>query len=407
MLDLSLWNLVDSHSDKLPARTDHSFTWEHNAAVASLDGDEGAHVRMDVRVQGDEPSNYRVYIHLPEDWLRRHTQDTLSTTAHSNAKFAFIGAFAMAVLVIFLRNLKHPAATAVPWRRISYGALLALAAFVCWLSTRIPVFVADYRTEYSSFVNYGSIGVAFLLGAAVFYGLVFILLGLGWFFLARSFGVNALLKGTAQPKAYYRDALVAGVSGVAIVATLPGLYQGLERLWPVPHYGFSASVPNLLDAAPPALQALASAVMFSVVAIGLLAMAAGFAHSYLRDAWKQMLMLGLIALLATPRWGSTAELLQSFVAAWAALLLIWWVARRFFRFNLQAYFLTVALLTLTGAAAELLGQPNTYFRANGGVLLIGALALLLWTWRAWRRADTRTGSEDSPCPSDAAARQGE
>ena len=82
MLDLAQWSLVDSQSDKLPARTDHSFTWEQNAAVASLGGDEGAHVRMDVRVQGDEPSGYRVYIHLPEQWLRLHSQETLATTAH-------------------------------------------------------------------------------------------------------------------------------------------------------------------------------------------------------------------------------------------------------------------------------------------------------------------------------------
>jgi hypothetical protein len=139
--------------------------------------------------------------------------------------------------------------------------------------------------------------------------------------------------------------------------------------------------------------------MWGFVAIGLLALAAGFAACYVRAAWKQALALGLLAFLAAPRWGSTAELLQNFLLGWAALLLLWWAAHRIFRFNLHAYFLTAALLLLASAAAELLRQPNSYFRANGSLLLATALALLVWTWRAWRRAGREaageTGSGDS------------
>jgi hypothetical protein len=400
MLDLAQWNLVDSHSDKLPARTDHVFTWEQKAAVASLDGDEGAHVRMDVRVQGEEASGYRVYVHLPEEWLRKQNQDTLATTAHSNGLFGLIGAFVVAVLVAFLRNLRHPSAAAVPWRRLAKWALAVLAAFVFWVFTNVPLYLARYPTENSFSTYLGMTAVSFLLGSAAVFGLVFVLLGLGWFFLARAYGSEALPRWRAMPALYYRDALLAGGCGVAILAGLARLQEWLERIWPVPHYGFSASLPSRLDAAPPALQVLAGAVIFSFIAIGLLALAAGFASCYLRDAWKQALVLGLLALLAAPRWGSTAELLQNFLAGWAALLLLWWAAHHVFRFNVLAYFLTGVLLMLANAVAELLRQPNFYFRANGGVLLAAGLALLLWTWRAWRRGGRETaggaGRGDSP-----------
>jgi hypothetical protein len=194
--------------------------------------------------------------------------------------------------------------------------------------------------------------------------------------------------------------LVAGACGFAILAALAPLRELLERLWPVEHYSFPASVPVLLDAAPPALQALARAIMFGVVAVGVLALVAGFASSYLGGAWKQVLALGVLAVLLAPRWGSAAELLQNTLVGWAALLLLWWAIRRVVRFNALAYFLIVALLALANAAADLLRQPNFYFRANGAILLASALALLLWPLLAWRgglsKAQTNTNDSSTP-----------
>jgi hypothetical protein len=149
---------------------------------------------------------------------------------------------------------------------------------------------------------------------------------------------------------------------------------------------------------PPALQSLARAVLLSFVAVGVLALVAGFAASYLRGAWKQVLVLGLVALLAAPRWGSTAELLQDVAMNWAGLLLLWWAAQRIFRFNFLAYLLTSLLLVLTNDASELLRQPNYYFRTNGALLLVAALLLLLWPLLKWRLGGTQT----SPRVSDSA-----
>ena len=225
-------------------RTDHVFTWEQKAAVASLGGDEGAHVRVEVRVQGEEASGYRVYIHLPEDWLRKQNQNTLATTAHANGLFGLFGAFIATVLVVFLRSLKQPSVANVPWRRLAKWCLVALIAFVLWVFTNIPQYLARYPTENSLSTYLGMIAVSFLLGSAALYGLVFALLGLAWFFLARAYGSDALPGWHGVPALYYRDALVAGACGFAIVMGFERLRELVSRLWPVAHYGFPAGRPR-------------------------------------------------------------------------------------------------------------------------------------------------------------------
>ena len=401
MLDLSQWTLVDSHSDKLPARTDHVFTWEEKTAVASLGGDEGAHVRMEVRVQGDEASGYRIFIHLPEDWVRKQNQDTLATTAHSNGLLGLIGAFGVAVLVAFLRDLKQPSVAAVPWRRLAKWCLVVLIAFVLWVFTNIPQYLARYPTENSLSTYLGLTTISLLLGSSAIYGSIFLLWGLAWFFLARSYGSEALPGWRGMPPLYYRDGLILGACGFAIVMGLGRLRELAARLWPVAHYDFPASVPGGLDATLPALQSLASAAMFSFIAVGVLALAAGFAHSHLRGAWKQTLLLGLLAFLAAPRWGSPGDLVQNFVMGWTVLLLLWWAVRRVVPFNLLGYFLATTLLLLATSAVQLLRQPNTYFRANGWALMAAAAILLLWPLGSWRRgprAPAVVGTGDSPVP---------
>jgi hypothetical protein len=386
VLDLSQWRLVDSQSNKLPARTDHSFTWEQNSAVASLEGDEGAHVRMDVRVLGDAPSGYRVYVHLPEQWLRLQNQQTLATTARSSALLGLIGAFVVAALVAFLRHLKQPSAAAVPWRKLARWTLPMLVAFAAWVLTNIPQYLTAYPTQYSLSTYLGLTSVSFVLGSAAVYAVVFVLLGLGWFFLARAYG-SEVLPGSraAMPALYYRDALLLAACGVAIFAGMARLRGLIENAWPVDHYAFSAAVPGGLDAAPPALQVLAGAVMSSVVSLGILALLAGFASMYLRDTWKQVLAMGALAFLAAPRWGSSAELLQNVLFGAAGLFLLWWAVRRVFRFNVLSYLLMGALLMLASNAAQLLRQPNTYYRANGALLVAAALVLLVWPLVSWRR----------------------
>ncbi len=388
-LDLGQWNLIENRSEKRPARTDHLFTWEQMAALSSLDGDEGAHVRMEVQVQGDEASGYRVFIHLPEEWVRKQNEETLAGTVQSNGFLALIGAFGVAVLVAFVRHLRQPSAAAVPWRRLAKWSLPVLAAFVVTVLTRIPQYLAGYPTQ-NSFSNYlGMTGIGLVLSSAVLYAAVVVLWGLAWFFLARGYGSERLPGWRWMPPLYYRDALLVGLCGFGIAAGMARLREVVAQLWPVGQYGFPASVPANPDAALPALQVLASAVTTGFIAIGVLALAAGFAAWYVRNPWMQALLLGLVALLGAPAWGggSAGGLLQNVLIGWTGMLLIWWAVHRVVRFNVLGYFLAIALTVLAPAAAELLRQPNSYLSANGWTLVAAAILLLLWPIIAWQRGN--------------------
>jgi hypothetical protein len=54
------------------------------------------------------------------------------------------------------------------------------------------------------------------------------------------------------------------------------------------------------------------------------------------------------------------------------------------RFNILGCFLVVASTSLVSGAAELLGQPDSFYRANGYVVLLALVSLFAWPLAAWR-----------------------
>ena len=51
----------------------------------------------------------------------------------------------------------------------------------------------------------------------------------------------------------------------------------------------------------------------------------------------------------------------------------------------MGYFLFAAMTALVPGAMDLLSQPNAYFRGNGYIVIVFALALLAWPMALWRR----------------------
>ena len=86
---------------------------------------------MDVQLLGDEVTNYRTYIKIPEDWRRKHAEFSLSRTVFSYVipTLFFLGLGAT-MLILYLKNLKSEAARSIPWRRIGFWSLGGLIGFV-------------------------------------------------------------------------------------------------------------------------------------------------------------------------------------------------------------------------------------------------------------------------------------
>ncbi len=207
-LDLAQWNLVDKSSETLPARTDHTLTWEQVAPLAPpIASDGGAHVRVQLKVQGDEVSGYRTFIHIPEEWELKQTQRTLLDTLQSIGFVVLLSVLGIAVLVVFLRNLRHPSVASVPWRRLAGWCLPVLFASIVTFLTLEPQYLAQYQTQVPFKIYLGTAGIGLLLGAMLFYTGAAFLFGLAWFFLAQG-GATRLPGWRGMPASYYRDALV-------------------------------------------------------------------------------------------------------------------------------------------------------------------------------------------------------
>ena len=341
-------------------------------------------MRATLKVQGAETSGYRIFVHVPEEWRREQTRTTLSETIRTIGLGIFAAAFGIAVLVQFFRSLKTGEVAAVPWRRLARWSLAVLAASLATYVTLEPQYLAAYRTDLPFRTFLGTTIIVLSLGAMLFYSLSVFLFGLAWIFLSRRYGAHRLPGGGGMPAAYYRDALVAGVCGSAILLGLRRLPDLAARLWPVARVSFPASVPDMLDTRWPAVHAVSGAVLHGLLAIGVLMLAWGFASCYLRPAWVQGALLAALVLLAGPRAGSWGDFVQSAVIGFLEVAVIWWGTQRILSLNLLGYVLVALLVSLTGAAAELLQQPNALLRANGWAVAAVAVMLAAWASFKWR-----------------------
>lgn len=388
-LDLNQWKIVEARSDRRPSRTDHTFVWEEMQPLNSAaPGAEAAHVRISLAVQGEEVSGYRIFIHLPEDWVRKQNETTLANTAQTVLLLLFVGGFGLAVLVIFLRNLKRAEIARVPWRRIALGSVVVPAASLLRFATLEPQYLLSYQTEQPFATFLGTLFIQQVLGTALSYSAVIFLLGLGVFFLARAYGCDWPPLWDRLSRAYYRDAILVTLAGWAVFAGLHRLRDFLSEIWPVARYSFPASVPQGLDTNWPAVNALSTAVTGSFFAIGAIMIVLGFAASYLRKSWMQMILLAALALFSVTRWGGSGDFAQTAVFGFLELAVIWWGARYLVRLNLLGYFLLTMLLILSPAIGELIQQPNIYYRLNG-VALIGVAAFLLVLTLVWQSVTAR------------------
>lgn len=388
-IDLSQWKLVEAESKKLPSRTDHNFVWEQIQPLnAPTPGTEAAHIRISLVVQGDEVSGYRIFIHVPEEWLRRQNETTFAKTAQIVLFLGFLGAFGVAFLVIFLRNLKSPEIAAVPWRRIGLWSLVVLGASLVKFVTLEPLYLLTYRTEqpFSTFLAQLAIGQT--LGATLSYSAAILVLGLGVFLLLRGYGLDCRPFSYKFSGPYYRDAVIVMACGWAVIVGLQRLGYLLGAIWAVPRYAFAANVPQGLDGNWPALGAFANAVTYAFVGVGVVALSLGFAARYLRSRWIQMILLAAFAVLSAGRWGSAGEFFQNSLLKFVEFAVLWLGIRYVVKLNFLGYFLLGIVLSLSPAIDALIRQPNLYYRTNG-VILIAAVAFLLAMPAVWLRSAAR------------------
>jgi len=413
-LDLSQWSLVESNSDKRPHRIDHVLTWQQNAYLDSVQQapdskapDLGGHAfaRVKVVVLGDEVTDYRqsyypesrssdatygTYIKIPDEWRRRQQELTpLRTIFNYLLPVLVVIGGGIAILIIFLKNLRSETARSIPWKRLSRWALWGFATFYIsfFLGNRIAAALNAYDTAIPIKTMYGVLGISALLGGPFNLGILAVTFAIAWYFAKRAFDGEDLPAWMGMPAPYYRDGLFIGLGGAAAILGLRTLIVSVSQHWPTAHRALDASFGSNFDAVSPAATIVAGMVNHSLAITGIIAVVASFLAGFLRAPWQRGLIFFLAALANTgSNWGSPADLAKQWVAQLILLGAIAFGVSRIMRFNILGCFLAVALLTLVEQAAELLGQPDHFYRLNGYAIVAIMLALVLWPLAAWRKS---------------------
>jgi hypothetical protein len=363
---------------------DHTFVWEQVTPLAGgPKADDAAFTRIELHVRGSEVSTYRIFVKLPEQWVREVEHESVVNVLRTVWPLVFFVAIAVFGLVVYFRNLKQQAATSIPWRKLIYYGICAFAAFIVSAVCNWPVILHAYKTQipYKAFV--GTIGIGWIIiGGIVLAGVTF-LFGLGWFFWTRAGNADKVPGWLNMPRKYYRDAFIFTIAGGAAWMGFQRLVFLLTQKLAGPNS--DAVTFSGFDSLSPAAQSISSALLSTFLATAIVAIAGGLIATYAQSRWPQAILIIAAAFAEVGSEESGLAFMIAFGFTVLKLYIIWWVILKIVRYNLLAYFLLLAALLLLSAGTSLVAQPNAYLRSNG-MIVLGALALLLlWPLAAWLR----------------------
>ena len=387
-VNLADWNLVVTRTDKKPARTDHFFEWEQKTRLDAAPGQPaaaGAHTRIQLQVQGDEVSGYRVFIKIPETWRDAESRQTPAQLAQRYGLALGIGVALIAVLVIFLRSLKSPEVARVTVEAVHEIVAVDAVGGDRDLRKPAPSDSSDLHDVNAARSFYVTILISLIFITAIYVAGGVLLPGLAWFFVERAFGPGRIPKWREWKPEYFRDAFFVGLfgSGAAMgLLRLPALFAR----WPVLHHTLAADVPENLDLLNPAAGALASAIATGFLAVGLLGLAAGLIAAHVRGTQMRAGLMILYAVLMATNVATRGAFMREAAFQLLVVAAIWYGVAHITRFNVLGYFLLAAMITLVSSAMELLKQPNSYLHANGYAVIVFAIAILAWPLTRWQRS---------------------
>ncbi len=382
-IDLGAWNLVEANSEKHPNRTDHTLTWQQKRPLdpenfGAKDSTDHAYARMELQVLGDEPANYRTYVKIPEEFARKQEEQTLPRTLISVGQALLGLGLLISVIVFYFRRWRVEPAVHVPWRRMFQWGLLGLAAFLgdILLGKGIPNLMAQYRTDISLRLFLGTATVGVLIFSALILGGIVLLYGLAWHFAARAFGEERIPTWLGMPGNYYRDAFWIGVGGASLWIGVNRLLGVVAQWWPTAHESFPAHFGDSFDAMFPAAMGIGGTLVRALFLTGIFALASSVLGAEVRVRWVRMLLFLAVAASLVSNWGTPADFFKQLLVNAILLAIIVNGIRLVSRFNLLGLLLAIASVDLISGALELLSQPDSFYHAQG-YLVLAALALLL------------------------------
>ncbi|MGH9591452.1 MAG: hypothetical protein ACRD5L_00065, partial [Bryobacteraceae bacterium] len=305
-VDLSAWHIVGADTSSKPNRIDHLFTWEQTAPLAGGPrAEDAAYKRIELSVHGDEISTYRIYIKLPEEWVRRQEEQTAAKAVQQYGRYFFAIAVVALMLIVYFQHLKQPDAPKIHWKTLLVWSLWGFAAIIISAVTNFSATLHSYDPAQMPLkIFLASIAIGSLIGSVVIAGCILVSFGLAWYFWARAGHGPEIPRWIAMPANYYRDALLLAVAGGATWMGFSRLLSTLNQMWPTLRSGLPGSAPVGLDALSPATQTISGVVFTALLSAGILAAVAGFICVYVRSLALRALLVLTTAAALMGAWGN-------------------------------------------------------------------------------------------------------
>ena len=393
-IDLSSWTLVDSKSDKRPQRLDRVLIWQENApldqagAADAADTTKHAYERVEIALLGDEVTNFRSYIKVPDEWRRTQERESVLRTLHTVFVICFYVGLGLGILIYFLREIRSPLMREVPWRRFlrwGFAGLLGYAGVIAFGNGFTQAMIR-YNTAMPLKFMYGIFGIGALIGAFFTVGAVVLLFGTGWFFLRQAFGEVELPGWHKMPKYYYRDALLIGMGATGALVALGRFTAWAAERWPTIHREASAAFGLDFDSFLPGISISAGAARHGLVFAGMIAVIAAFIVAHCKSPAIRGLLFVLATLTMIADSGSTGDFLKQWMGSAVYLALVVFGISRVARLNLVGYFLALAIPALLAGCVEMFSQPNRFYQAQGAMCAAALGIVLAWPIVAWLTA---------------------
>jgi hypothetical protein len=141
-----------------------------------------------------------------------------------------------------------------------------------------------------------------------------------------------------------------------------------------------------LGAWQPIAAILGTVMSRGLLIVAILALCAGFLRAEFKSRVLRVLMLVLLAAALVGSWGGPSDFVKQFLAQLILVGFVVFGIARIARFNILGWFLVVAIIGLAGGAAELLSQPNSFYRTQGYGVVLLLVVLLAWPLILWRRS---------------------
>lgn len=366
------FTLVEGNEQRRDNRTDYTFVFEDPDFRVGE-----ARARLSVELHGDEPSNFRRFLKLPEEWLRDFQKPRLADFALP----ALLGSAALPLLIIFIRRLASHE-TVFHWRVYTLAALAALGAALLSQANSWATVMSGYDTSTPEQNYIGQYligrGILLLLIAAGMFGAVLAL----DLFLQAAIGQAALNRPSILQTAAIAVLLGgAGQAGSFIAQSAPGPQRG-GSLW-------SVAGPDLYL---PGLRPPAHGILMGVAMVAVIGVFAAAGVRYMRPGRRVLALVLLVVVVALGNSLSLAGFAMSAVPASLMIAAVLLVVRTCGA-DIVGYMVAAFWLIALPQAYRLIIQPSPFFRWNGivaGAVALGIGALVIAIARRLPASNVRT-----------------